>query len=109
MNTFPKFKQKRIPVTVIVGIICDRWIVLACDSQTTDQSGNKRTDTNKLSMVKFKNGEALVAQSGSTILGNHALQILHARAGGIEISNYDTTAETLRDSIYVVETVIKHN
>src|SRR2546425_251153 len=56
-EVFP-VRLKRKPVTLIVGIICKDGIVVASDSQSTDEYGFARVDAKKLFKIDFENGES---------------------------------------------------
>lgn len=73
----PKPKRKRKPVvTIIVGVVCNNGIVIASDSQITEDT-RRRTDAEKIKRVVYQNGEGLIAQAGdadwSTLVCEHVI------------------------------------
>jgi 20S proteasome alpha/beta subunit len=95
---WPKPKRKKTPVTLIIGIICKDAIVLAADSQTT-KGISKQPGTNKISVVKFSNGKALVAESGSASLSNRAIQIFQTKAEGVKMENELSVAKIAEEAV----------
>lgn len=96
-------------MTIIIGIIADGEIVLASDSQTTRGTA-KRSDINKISIVDFANGVALVAESGSAELSGKAVEILQEKAKGQKISDYRMIAELVEQSLREVKrAIVKQN
>lgn len=88
--------KRKIPVTIIVGLICERCVILASDSQTTYSSGlgaTKRSDTQKISPITFRNGQAIIAQAGDAALSGRAIEILTELAKGKEINDYRSVAD----------------
>lgn len=81
-------KRERI-VTIIVGIICENAIVLASDSQTTNDT-LKRCNTKKLHPIKFKDGVCLVGESGNAALGDYFIQTFAGLAATTSIESADT-------------------
>jgi hypothetical protein len=89
----PKTRTKRKSrVTIIIGIICKDAIVLASDSQTTS-GGMKRTDTDKISSIKFATKPVLVAEAGNAGTSARALEILRGLARDIPIDDYRVPAD----------------
>lgn len=85
-------------MTLIIGIICANGIVLAADSQTT-KGAAKQLSTNKISVVEFETGMALVAESGSASLSNAAIEIFQRKAKGKQIKDETTVAKTAEESV----------
>jgi len=98
-TTWPRKKRRPgKPVTLIVGIICKDAIVLAADSQTT--KGNARQlGANKISVADFKNGKAIIAESGSASLSVSAIQVFQRMALATKIENELTIAKTAEAAI----------
>jgi len=73
MNINVLEKRRRIrkkPVTLIVGIICRDGIVVASDSQTTDEWSMARTDATKIYKIDLNDKTSgLVATAGSVDFG----------------------------------------
>lgn len=86
-------------VTIIAGLICKDAIVLASDGQVTD-SPSKLPDAKKITEVQFLNGKALIAESGSVALSNHAVQICRSKARQTDMQSADDiVAQTLQASV----------
>jgi len=101
----PRFrrKPKRKPVTIIVGIIAKDGIVMACDSQSS--AGNvKRTDSSKISHLRFDSRDVLVAQAGSIELGSMALEILTRKCASGSFDDYRKPADLAQDAIAETKT-----
>ncbi len=75
----------------------DNGIVFASDSQTTH--GNSRLPGNKISILEFETGKALVAQSGSSDLSGRAVQILTEKAKRARISDEMSVARLAEESV----------
>lgn len=86
-------------MTIIVGIITADQIILASDSQTTFGT-QKQTDTDKISVVKFKLGCALVAESGDAELSQKAVALFKEKANEHEMKSE-------RDAISIAEQAVK--
>jgi 20S proteasome alpha/beta subunit len=96
-------KQKRKPVTLIVGIVCKDQIVIASDSRTTFPS-HIQEDTKKISVLEFKCGKALVAHAGFTALSGDAIDILTQRAANFDPKHFrdlPELAQTVLNELYV--------
>src|SRR5437899_2658336 len=87
-----RWRLKKKPVTLIVGIICKDGIVIGSDSQTT-YGTSKQCDTRKVSVVEFQNAKALVAESGSAEIGSRAIEILKELAKDQPLADYRTVAD----------------
>ena len=83
---------RKAPVTIIVGIICKDAIVIASDSQTTS-GARKATDSDKVSVLQLQDAKALVAQSGSSVLGARAVEILEGLAANQPLSDRRSVAD----------------
>jgi 20S proteasome alpha/beta subunit len=82
-------------VTLIIGIICKDAIVLAADSQTT-KGTVKQSGTNKISEIKFTNGNALVAEAGSASLSNRVVELFKRDAVVTDIVDDSTISKLLQ-------------
>src|ERR1035441_4740028 len=108
-HPFRKPKIRKTPVTLIVGIICKDGIVLAADSQTTKGisiGASKSCDTNKINVVEFSNGKALVAESGSASLSNTAIETFQRMAKNVKIENEATICKLAESAIREVRSRI---
>lgn len=87
-------------VTIAIGLIskAKRRIILACDSETTN-GAVKSHDARKIGIVEFANGKILVAQAGSAMFGDEAIEIMCRRAKSIEIENPETVRKLAEDSL----------
>jgi hypothetical protein len=87
-------------MTIVIALKCSDSIVMASDSQTTDEHGHKRTDTKKIHEIAFLNGSALIAASGSATLAARTVELLKSKAASTEIINDETVSalavETIR-------------
>lgn len=79
-------------MTIIIGIKTLNGIIIASDSQTT-RDNTKRTDAQKIKVIQFSNGRALVGQAGNSGTGNRAIEILSETARDKPIADYRTVAE----------------
>jgi 20S proteasome alpha/beta subunit len=99
---FPKVRPKPQPerkrVTVIIGIICDDAVVMASDTQTTIGT-LKRSNTNKLQPVRFKNGHALIGEAGHAHLSGNAVQHMQLLGPLAEIVDEQTVQKTAEDAM----------
>ncbi len=90
---------KKIPVTLIVGMICKRAIVLAADSQTS-YGLTKIPGTNKITVVTLQNGkEVLVAESGMVVPSGQVVSIFSDKAALATVESRDTIPELMRASM----------
>lgn len=87
-----------LPMTQIVGIICRESIIVACESQYTVGT-RKLLNAVKMSVVKFKNGEALIAESGSMAKSSLALRYINESAKDKEIESEYSVSEIAEDAI----------
>jgi 20S proteasome alpha/beta subunit len=85
-------------VTLIIGIICKDGIVLAADSQTT-KGAARQLGTNKIRVVEFGNGKAIVAESGSASLSARAIEVFQRKAAGRKIEDDSTIAKAAEESV----------
>jgi 20S proteasome alpha/beta subunit len=98
----PKLKRKA-PMTVLVGIICPSAIVLATDTQFTDNAGVVSYG-NKISKVEFKPGdEVLIAQAGLPPITKRIVEIMEEKAGGIVIKTPHDVIQVAEDAIRQLE------
>ena len=103
MNNIRKPNKRKTPVTIIVGIICKDKIVLTSDSQTSFGS-SKRTDTNKISVVKFAdNNPVLVAQSGNAELSSRAIEQFEKLAKTTQFDDYRRPVEAMEEALRLLK------
>lgn len=103
-------KRKRKPVTIIVGIISKEGIVLASDSQTTyglDLGKFKRCDAQKMDIIEFKTGKAIVCQGGNATLSGRAVELIINSARGKSISDYHAVADVAQAAVRQVKDEFK--
>jgi 20S proteasome alpha/beta subunit len=87
-------------VSIIIGIVCKEAIVLASDSQTTWGS-QKRTDTQKIHPIKFKDaafpksGTELIANSGDASISQRVVEITQSICA---TQNYSTDYRQLAEN-----------
>lgn len=81
-------------------------IIMSADSQST-YGAVKRKNSNKIREIKFKNGEAIVAQAGSVELGDKAMEIMEELAAKTEINDYQTVADVAAKSLKTVRDYLK--
>jgi 20S proteasome alpha/beta subunit len=108
-HPFQKLKKRKTPVTLIIGIVCKDGIVLAADSQTTKGisfGAAKSCSTDKINVIEFENGKALVAESGSASLSNSVIEAMHRKAKGVKIENELTIAKLAEDSVREIRSSI---
>jgi len=89
-------------VTIIVGLVCEKCVLLASDSQTTYSSSTgatKRNDTQKISLVTLRNGQAIIAQAGDATLSGRAIEILTEMARGRDLNDYRTVADLAQQAV----------
>lgn len=97
-NPIPR-ENKKIPMTQIVGIVYQEGILVASESQYT--AGRQKTfDAEKISIVKFKNGDVIVAECGVVSTSNRAVRYFTEAAKDAEIDSEDAVSK-------IIESVIK--
>jgi len=77
VSPFQKQNQKK-PVTLVIGIVCRDSVVMVADSQTTD-GDLKIHGADKIKIIKWAGGEAMVAQSGFSNISSHAIATIQER------------------------------
>ena len=87
-RTTPKGK----PVTLIVGIVCQDSLVIACESQFT-YGTRKEVDAIKTSRIDFKNNTIVVAEAGMVAESSRAVDFMRKMAGDVEITNDDSVMD----------------
>jgi 20S proteasome alpha/beta subunit len=85
-------------VTLIVGIICKDGIVLAADSQTT-RGASKQSGTDKINVIEFANGKALMAESGSAALSGRVIEIFQKKSAATKITDESTISKLAEESL----------
>jgi 20S proteasome alpha/beta subunit len=71
-------------MTILLGLKCDGGVVLASDTQGTEDGFSLPTD--KISIVKFKADAALVAAAGDCFLSNRVVEMIQEKAFDAELS-----------------------
>ncbi len=85
-------------MTLIVGIVCSDAILLASETQST--GGNYRVlDTRKIHRIEFKNGEALVAESGIASASAAVIEKIQRAALTTEITKEDTISNLVKEKV----------
>lgn len=79
-------KRLSRPMTLILGVICNDGIVMACDSQITADN-SKRTNATKLHPIRFGHITVLVAEAGRRTHTSRYIQILKESAKGARPKN----------------------
>ncbi len=102
MQRCVKPKRREPKVTIAIGFIGRpkhkhpklMWgdlpiIIMASDSQSTHGSV-KRVNPNKISVIDFSNGQILVAQARSVVLGDKFIEIMRKKADGKTLDDCET-------------------
>jgi 20S proteasome alpha/beta subunit len=96
----PQFaKCERKSVTILTGIICQDAIVLASDSQMTDIVSGDVSYIDKIGVVNFVAGQALVAQAGLPSITNRVVETMREKAHGIKVTDWRIVTQIAEDSI----------
>src|SRR5438309_963886 len=66
-------KPEKVPVTLIVGILCKDSVVMVADSQTT-HGDLKIHDAVKLKVIRWATGRALIGQAKFADIANNAIE-----------------------------------
>lgn len=99
-------------MTIAIGLIADNRarasdkpttekrpaIFLASDSQTTYAGANKTLNAQKVIAINFLDGQVLVAQSGSSELGDKVIELLENSATD-KILDCDTVIKTVQECV----------
>jgi 20S proteasome alpha/beta subunit len=85
-------------VTIAIGLICKRAIIIASDSQTT-YGAAKSLDCQKISLVQFRDAQVAVAASGISELSNKAVQIMQRKAKDISLETPETVPSVAQDAV----------
>jgi 20S proteasome alpha/beta subunit len=93
-----RVKPKEIPVTLIVGIVCKDSAIIACESQYT-YGTRKDLDAEKTSVIHFKKGGALVAESGFTDVSGRTVQFMREIAKDRELDNPWAIADVAEEAV----------
>jgi hypothetical protein len=80
------------------------------DSQTSyAQSSSKRTDTDKISLIRFEDGKSvLVAQSGNAELSSRAVEEYEKLAKNNKLDDYRKPAEVLEEALRSIKQNVIH-
>jgi 20S proteasome alpha/beta subunit len=88
-----KERRRKERMTLLVGIVCQDAIVMASDSQTTDEWGQKRT-SQKISTVQFADGASgLIAQAGSADFASQTIEKIERSAAKSKLTDYRSIPE----------------
>jgi 20S proteasome alpha/beta subunit len=101
-KTEPKRRKKKA-VTIIIGAICKRGIVIASDSQSTGEDRIKHCNTQKVFKIELADkSSALVAGAGSTDLAAETIKAMARIAKGKRLNDYralgDIAAQACRET-----------
>ena len=94
--------KRKNPVSIIVGIICQDGIVLACDSQTTAGSA-KRTDSDKISHLTFGGKDIIVAEAGDSTLSARAVELLQKQFSLLTFDDWRKPADAAQDAVKILK------
>lgn len=90
-------------MTFISGIVCQEGIVVAADSQFT-QDERKISWADKISIVHFGKVPVIVAGSGVVLFTNQAIGILEKKAKDVDIEKDDIVPQLVVESVRQVRT-----
>jgi 20S proteasome alpha/beta subunit len=87
-------------MTLLIGVICTDGIVVASDSQTTDEWGQKRDDTQKVSVLELADGASgLIAQAGGADFSAQAVERMEHNARVKRFTDYRAIPELAVQSL----------
>ena len=89
-------------MTIIVGIVADERITLACDSQTSADN-TKRTDTSKISHLLFGAKNVLIAQAGDCTLSSRAVEIMQKEFLRMEFDDWRKPADAAQNAVKLLK------
>lgn len=88
----------RPPVTIAIGLLSNDAIIFAADSQTT--RGNiKSSNAEKISLIKFEDGQIMVAQAGHADRAARAVAILSDMAATVKLDSKRAAADLVEQAI----------
>lgn len=82
-------------MTILIGILCKDTIVLASDSQTSYEV-SKRRDGEKIRVVRFKDNNALVAQSGCSDTSDRIIDVFSRLTPKIKLDDPETAIKLMQ-------------
>jgi len=85
-------------VTIAIGMIRKGCVILAADSQTTEDK-IKRKDSLKINVIEFANAKALVTYAGSVALGEMAIDILRRKAADTIVDKPETIMVVAQETV----------
>lgn len=94
-------------MTIIVCLACQDGLVLASDSQRTEENGIKDSYTRKIIPIKMDGASAMVAQSGHADLAARAVEILKHKAAGKKLTHFRTLADLAEESVAEVKQLLR--
>ena len=89
-------------MTVIVALVVKDAILLATDSQMTEDCGIKHLDRKKITEVKFANASVLIAEAGAADWSREAVELLIERARGRTLTDYRAAADLATEVVHEV-------
>jgi 20S proteasome alpha/beta subunit len=110
-HSSPKSKHwRKIPVTIIVGLICDDSIIVASDSQTTYGGSSKRIDTDKMHQIEFANAHGvLVAQAGDAAITSRLIELMASSASGVTMTSPSNVTNCAESAVRILKReIIEH-
>jgi 20S proteasome alpha/beta subunit len=90
----------------IIGIVCKDAIVFGAESETTRGSA-KQHGTEKISIVNFPNGYAMIAEAGAEAWSNSAVESFRRKAAVTKIVDDMTIPNTVKESILEIRNHMK--
>lgn len=92
------YRKPSRPMTLILGVVCNDGIVMACDSQITADN-SKRTNATKLHPIRFGQIPVLVAEAGRRTHTSRYIQILKESAKGSNPKNEQEIAAVIQSAM----------
>ena len=93
-------------MTQIIGIVCKDAIVFGAESETTSGAAKKH-GTEKISIVNFLNGYAMIAEAGAEAWSNSTVESFRRKAAITKIVDDMTIANTAKESVLEIRNHIK--
>lgn len=94
--------KKPTPMTVAIGFKCSDGILLATDRQYSGTTSNssKRLDAEKITIIDFDNGYALVAESGGVALSRNFVETFRRMAETKVIADRYSVSDTAEAAMF---------
>lgn len=97
-NPLPTNKNKKIPMTQIVGIVYREGILIASESQYT--AGQQKTfDAEKISIIQLNGNDLVIAECGVTAVSNRAVRYINDAVKGRKIDSEDAISRIVEGVI----------